>query len=125
MYSKLIPIVPVCDVRTERDFYLSIGFQLHVDPKETYPEDQLAALAYGEHILFAVAASDTSEPLTARGLLWQIETTDIEAVHALARKHGIEVVQGPTMQPWQRRTMMLRSPNGYVVGFEEQGQGIA
>jgi uncharacterized glyoxalase superfamily protein PhnB len=125
MYSKLIPILPVSEVRTERDFYVSIGFQLHVDPKETYPEDQFAALAYDEHVLFAVAASDVSEPLTARGLFWQIETTDIEAVFALARKHGIEVVQSPRMQPWRRRTMMLRSPNGYDVGFEEQAQGVA
>lgn len=125
MYSKLIPILPVLDVRTERAFYESLGFRRHVDPDEPYAEDELAALAYGEHILFAVVAAQASEPLTEHGLFWQIETTDIDAVHALAMTNAIEIVDGPTVQAWGRRTMMLRSPNGYDVGFEEQAGGAA
>lgn len=120
VYSKLIPMLPVADVRKERAFYERLGFRLHVDPNEVYPEDQLAALAYGEHILFAFVASEASIPLTAHGLFWQIETTDIDAVHALALSNALEIVHGPTRQPWGRKTMMLRSPNGYEVGFEEQ-----
>ena len=120
MYSKLIPILPVADVPAERAFYETLGFHLHVDPDEVYPEDQFAALAYGENILFGVSRADPCEPLTEQGLYWQIETTDIDAVHELAVSGLLQIVEGPVLQSWGRRTMTLRSPNGYRVGVEEQ-----
>jgi hypothetical protein len=72
---KLIPILPVFDVKKERAFYEALGFHLHVVPEETYPEDQFAALAFGANVLFGVAHSESAETLTERGLFWQIETT--------------------------------------------------
>jgi len=119
MYSKLIPILPVSNVLTERAFYEALGFRPHVDPDETYPENEFAALASGEHILFGLAYLDSSEALTEHGLYWQIETTDIDAVHALALAGSLTVIEAPTLQQWGRKTMMLESPNGYRVGFEE------
>ncbi|HEY6598735.1 MAG TPA: hypothetical protein VIZ30_05465, partial [Pseudomonadales bacterium] len=68
MYSKLIPILPVSNVLTERAFYEALGFRRHVDPGETYPEHEFAALASGEHILFGLAYLDSSEALTEHGL---------------------------------------------------------
>jgi catechol 2,3-dioxygenase-like lactoylglutathione lyase family enzyme len=122
MYSKLIPILPVPDVRKERSFYEALGFELHVDPVETYPEDQFAALAFGPHILFGLVLSAVERPLTDNGLCWQLETTDIDAVHARAIAHAVHVIEPPTRQAWGRRTMTLGSPCGYRVGFEEAAE---
>lgn len=119
MYAKLIPILPVADVRKERSFYEALGFELHVDPAETYPEDQFAALAFGAHILFGLTLAPAARPLTDVGLCWQLETTDLDAVHARALEHALHVLEAPTRQPWGRRTLTLGSPCGYRVGFEE------
>jgi catechol 2,3-dioxygenase-like lactoylglutathione lyase family enzyme len=119
MYAKLIPILSVADVRKERSFYEALGFELHVDSAETYPEDQFAALAFGAHILFGLVLAPDASPLTDAGLFWQVETTDIDAVHARATEHGLLVLEPPTRQAWGRRTMTLGSPCGYRVGFEE------
>ena len=121
MYAKLIPILPVSDVRKERSFYEALGFVLHVDSAETYPEDQFAALAFGDHILFGLALTRDACPLTDAGLFWQLETTDIDTVHARAIEHALHVLEPPTRQAWGRRTMTLGSPCGYRVGFEEAG----
>jgi catechol 2,3-dioxygenase-like lactoylglutathione lyase family enzyme len=119
MYSRLTPILPVPDVLEERRFYENLGFERDVDPAESYPEDQFAALVHGSHILFGLAVSSEGRPLTEHGLYWQFETTDLEALYAMAKACGAEVLELPTRQPWGRRTMALRSPAGYRVTFEE------
>jgi hypothetical protein len=42
-----------------------------------------------------------------------------DAVHALALGASLTVIEAPTLQQWGRKTMVLESPNGYRVGFEE------
>ncbi len=81
--------------------------------------DQFAALQHGDHILFGLAFVESAQAVTKHGLYWQIETADIAAVHALAVRHAIKVIQPPTLAVWGRRTMTLGSPCGYTVGFEE------
>ena len=66
-----------------------------------------------------LAFVESAQAVTAHGFYWQIETTDMDAVHALAVRHAIKVIQPPTLAAWGRRTMTLGSPNGYTVGFEE------
>lgn len=120
MYSRLIPVLAVGDVVAERRFYEALGFALHVDPEETYPESEFAALAYGPHILFGVSRApdfDASEAESRLG--WQLETVDIESVHELATSARLRIEQPPTREAWGRRTLKLRSPNGYLVTFEE------
>lgn len=119
VYSKLIPILPVADVLKEREFYEQLGFSLHIDPDETYPEQQFAALTYGDNILFGVSQAEATPALTSLGLYWQLETLQLDVVYSLALEHSIPVEQPPTLQSWGRRTMTLKSPNGYAVGFEE------
>lgn len=125
MYSKLIPILPVSDVAKERAFYEALGFRLHLDPDETYPEDQFAALAFGENVLFGVTRSENAEALTERGLYWQIETTDIDAVHKRAVDGSLQILEGPTRQSWGRRTMALRSTSPASTPFEMTAQDVS
>ncbi len=126
MYSRLIPVLPVGDVRAERLFYESLGFELHVDPDEQYPESVFAALQYGPSILFGVSViSDFDADESESRLWWQFETLDIDAVRDRAESAGLAIEQPPTVEEWGRRTLKLRSPNGYLVTFEEAASGSA
>lgn len=120
LYTRLIPVLPVADVLAERDFYERLGFSHFVDPDEQYPATAFAALRYGENIVFGVALSPEFDPASAESRLWwQLESVDVWPIHERARAANLEVEQPPQIEPWGRRTLKLRSPNGYVVTFEE------
>jgi hypothetical protein len=119
LYSRLVPILPVWDVLAEREFYETLGFARFVDPVEPYPETAFAALEYGA-IRFGVAIQPEFDPASAAShLWWQIEVPDLDPVYKLAIAGELDVEQHPMVESWGRRTMKLRSPNGYVVTFEE------
>ena len=120
LYTRLIPVLPVADVLAEREFYERLGFTHFVDPAEQYPATAFAALGYGEDIVFGVALSPEFDPANADSRLWwQVEAPDVWPIHARAREANLEIEQPPQIEPWGRRTLKLRSPNGYVVTFEE------
>ena len=126
MYTRLIPVLPVADVIAERQFYESLGFRLHVDPDEQYPETVFAALEFGPNILFGVSVAPGFRSDSAESRLWwQFETSDLDAVHRCATQAELGVVQPPKTEEWGRRTLKLRSPNGYLVTFEEAGSQSA
>lgn len=119
MYKRLIPILPVSDVVLERDFYEQLGFERHLNPSEAYPESEFAALDYGAHILFGVARSSDFDSKTAEcRLWWQIEASDLDAVHRRAADARLPIEQAPQLESWGQRTLKIRSPNGYLVVFE-------
>ncbi len=119
MFTRLTPILPVEDVPAELAFYLRLGLEQHVDPDETYPVEEFAALVHGEHILFGVARAADGVPVPPAGLDWQLETSDVDAVARRAEESGLEVVSAVGVRPWGRRMMTLRSPSGYSVHVEE------
>ena len=120
MFKRLTPVLPVRDVLAERDFYESLGFARHVDPTESYPESVFAAFAGGPNVWFGVAIDPGFDADTADARLWwQIEVDDVDALHERARREKLEIEQPPRIEPWGRRTLKLRTPNGYVLTFEE------
>jgi uncharacterized glyoxalase superfamily protein PhnB len=58
--------------------------------------DALPASAIGDHSYLAY-----------------IEVDDVDAVHARAVQSGTEVLKPPTDEPWGRREVALRSPDGH------------
>jgi predicted enzyme related to lactoylglutathione lyase len=45
---------------------------------------------------------------------------DLDAEHARIDALGVEWLMAPTLQPWGRRSMMLRDPEGHLVGVFEK-----
>ena len=122
MYTLITPVLLVGDVLAEREFYEDLGFTRYVDPEEQYPEKEFAAFEFGAAIRFGVAIATDFDPAEAESRLWwQFETSDLDAVHRRATAAGLLVAQPPRREPWGRRTLKLRSPNGYLVTFEEGG----
>jgi hypothetical protein len=109
----------VWDVLAEREFYQKLGFARFVDPVEPYPETAYAALQYGA-ILFGVAIAPEFDPASAEShLWWQLEVPNLDPIYKLAIDGSLDVEQRPSVESWGRRTLKLRSPNGYLVTFEE------
>ena len=122
MYTRLIPVLPVGDVLAEREFYENLGFTRYVDPEEEYPEEAFSALEAGPSIRFGISVVPEFDASEAESRLWwQFETSDVDAVHGRAITAGLDVEQPPKAEPWGRRTLKLRTPNGYLVTFEEDG----
>ncbi len=110
----------------ERRFYEQLGFSRYLDPDEQYPEEDFAALESGPAIRFGVSRSPDFDGEKADSRLWwQFETLDIDAVHERAEVAGLAIEQPPTVAEWGRRTLKLRSPNGYLVTFEEAASASA
>lgn len=53
--TRMTPILPVTDVRGELAFYERLGFSQYVDPDESYPAEESAAVSHGDSILFGLA----------------------------------------------------------------------
>jgi hypothetical protein len=122
MYSRLTPVLPVRDVIAEREFYYKLRFCAYEDPDEQYPDTDFAAFEFGQSIRFGVAVEPGFDMATAESRLWwQFEVPDLDAVYECAEAAGLEVLQPPRLEAWGRRTLKLRSPNGYLVSFEEGG----
>ena len=119
MYARLTPLLPVHEIRRELAFYEALGFRQHVDAAEVYELEDFAALSYGQHILFGLVKVAAEVTVPAAGLVWQFEASDLDGVARAAAVCGLDVVAPVAEQPWGRRTLAIRSPAGYEVGFED------
>ena len=119
VFTRLTPSLPVSSVRDELNFYQQLGFDQYIDPMETYPIEEFAAVTHGDGILFGLSSHEDSSAVPPAGLDWQFETTDLESVSRAATKAGLEITLPITAQPWGRKMMTVRSPNGYSVNFEQ------
>jgi uncharacterized glyoxalase superfamily protein PhnB len=119
VFTRLTPILPCANVPDELAFYLQLGFTQYTDPTETYAEEEFAAVAHGDHILFGIASAEDPSTVPPAGLEWQFETTDLDRVTRAAATAGHEITLPATVQPWGRKMMTIRSPNGYMINIEE------
>lgn len=119
MFTRLTPILPVSSVRDELTFYEQLGFERYSDPAESYPVEEFAAVAHGDGILFGLAVTEDASVVPPAALQWQFETTDLELVSRAATTAGLEIALPVTIQAWGRAMMTVRSPNGYLVTFEQ------
>ena len=57
---------------------------------------------------------------------WWVDTpADVDAAHALALEHGLEVSWPPTDEPWGVREFHLRHPDGHTFRISSQSDASA
>jgi lactoylglutathione lyase len=110
-YVKLL----VADPARSRAFYRGLGFQLRV-------EDQVFThLRWAHHAdVFLVATPPAARFAAARGagVIVCFSTDEVDAVAERARGLGA-ATDGPSVQPWHTRELVVTDPDGYRLAFVE------
>jgi uncharacterized glyoxalase superfamily protein PhnB len=50
----------------------------------------------------------------------EFRVTDVDARHERLAAQGVEVLKPPTTQPWGRRSVWLRDPDGNIVNLYQE-----
>jgi lactoylglutathione lyase len=107
----------VADGERSARFYEALGFErVNVEPPFIH-------LRWGESADVYLVATPAGAALQGRkglGVLVGFRTgpQGLEAVIARALKLGLEI-EGPTLQPWHTREILLTDPDGYRLNFIE------
>jgi hypothetical protein len=115
IFTRLAPVLNVCDLAAERGFYESLGLPVTYEGEE-YPD----FIAFGDGVVdfgiqAAPAANDPPSVLT-----WQLVVSDIDAAAERCRAAGLEfaVERNDPAPGWSYRRILLQSPSGYRVALE-------
>jgi catechol 2,3-dioxygenase-like lactoylglutathione lyase family enzyme len=127
--TRLIPELDVSDLDRSLTFYVGVvGFRVLYDR----PEERFAFLDLdGAHLMIEEAAGPgrrfQSAPLErpyGRGVNFQIETANVDALHERVRKAGFDPII-PIEERWYRRDeiesgnrqFVVADPDGYLLRF--------
>lgn len=107
--KRIVPDLTVADAARARDLYAALlGLDVAMDGEWiTFlaPQGQPAA----QLGLITKDASATINPSVS------IEVDDVDAVHAAAIAHQLEIVHPLTDEPWGVRRFFFRDPDGNVI----------
>lgn len=117
LFTRLIPILYVSDIETERNFYLSLGFTLTYAGTE-FPD--FIAIGYNA-IEFGLSRRENfTADIPTRVLTWQFGVADIDLAKERLAAAGVayqEELVAPRAD-WQYRTLETHTPNGYHLVLE-------
>jgi len=54
------------------------------------------------------------------GFTLEFRVSDVDARHARLAAQGVEILKPPTTQPWGRRSVWLRDPDGNIVNLYQE-----
>ncbi|WBO61919.1 VOC family protein [Streptomyces camelliae] len=54
------------------------------------------------------------------GFTLEFRVTDVDARHERLSAQGVEILKPPTTQPWGRRSVWLRDPDGNIVNLYQE-----
>jgi catechol 2,3-dioxygenase-like lactoylglutathione lyase family enzyme len=118
LFSRIIPILFVRDLKAERDFYVALGFTVTYEGPE-YP--YFISLGHGK-IEFGIEwRRDFSPDLVDRVLTWQFGVSDLDLAKKRLEEAGVgyrEELMSPSPD-WKYRIVHARTPNGYHLLLEE------
>lgn len=55
-----------------------------------------------------------------RGVWMSVWVDDVDAVHAVCQREGIEITMSPRDEPWGTREMHIRHPDGHVFRMSQE-----
>lgn len=108
----------VDDIQEAKAFYRNV-----FEPEVVYEDNVSSVLKFGGamvNLLDVSEAPELVEPVPvapssagARVLL-TIKVDDADAVCAMLKERGVQLLNGPTDRPWGRRTAAFADPSGHV-----------
>jgi len=55
----------------------------------------------------------------------EFEVDDVDARHEKLLGSGLRILKPPTTQPWGRRSLWLRDPDGNIVNLYQQARSLS
>ena len=100
-----------------REFYgATLGFELHKELGPKWVEFRIGSniLALTER---GVVFDDPSPPVGVLSLqlAFRVAPGEVSTCAATLKERGVEIISGPTDQPWGHRTLFFRDPDGNVL----------
>ena len=108
---RIVPDFQSADVRSSVEFYSGLlGLEQVMDHGWIVtladPNDSTRQLSLASHEESALVVPNAS-----------IEVDDVDAVHALAKQMGAEIVHPLTDEAWGVRRFFVKSPDGHVLNI--------
>ena len=115
------PVLPVADAaRAARYFCDVLGFELDFiagEPPSYARVKHVPAPGKGEAVYLRLWQVNVREALPWRGEIVIHVGHDVDGLHAVYVKRGVDIVEPPTSQPWGLREFALREPDGHLLRF--------
>ena len=110
--------VITCDVRRLSDFYRNV---LEVEPEgdETFAffTSLGAELSFYTEIGMETLAPGSTQGAGRGAYTMEFEVQDVDREYERLTRLGVTIVKAPTTQPWGRRSVWFRDPDGNIVNF--------
>ena len=107
-------------------FYAAL-LDAHVVPNDYYVEVATSAQRVGLSRMRYCDVQRVScvppEGVELGAVILDFAADDLDQEHARIRALGVDWLMAPTMQPWGRRSMMLRDPEGHLINVFEKKEG--
>ena len=117
LFDRLIPILFVGDLNTEKEFYISLGFTVTYEGPE-FPD--FIAIGHGS-IEFGIERKENFvQESPDHVLIWQFGVKDIDRTKQLLTEAEISFREEEVTprKDWKYRVLHIRTPNGYSVMLE-------
>ena len=115
------PVLPVADAtRAARYFCDVLGFALDFiagEPPSYARVKHVPAPGLGEAVYLRLWQVNVREARPWRGEIVIHVGHDVDGLHAVYAKRGVDIVEPPTSQPWGLREFALREPDGHLLRF--------
>ncbi|MGH2635501.1 MAG: bleomycin resistance family protein [Actinomycetota bacterium] len=111
---EVTPILNVSDLDASFDWFAKLGWAKGWDwcPPDAAKSTFGAVTSEGREIFLCLDGQGGRGEYGAWLSLW---VDDVDAVHAICEREGLEVVEPPDDKPWGVREMHVRHPDGHVL----------
>lgn len=127
-FNKLVPELSVTNIEISKHFYIDIlNFKLEYERKK----DKFAFLSYNGSQIMIEQINDnwnvgTLEYPFGRGINFQIETNEIEAISKRLNEHKVEIYKDIFKSEYTagdevfvEQELLVQDPDGYLLRFQQ------
>jgi uncharacterized glyoxalase superfamily protein PhnB len=113
----LVPILNVSSLADSFDWFAKLGWARTWDWRGTDGKPTFAAIGSRDQEIFLVLDSQGGRAADGEGEgMWlSVWVDDVDVVHAVCLREGLEVLRPPQDEPWGVREMQVRHPDGHVL----------
>lgn len=111
-FLRMLPHLPVWDVDAEVLFYRAFGFQTY-NKREGF-----TSIEHGDGTLVHFGIRKHTSAVPPEGLEWKLEVDDVGAALKIAKASNFEIISSPVWKGAGRWTLILRTPNKYILSIE-------